>query len=104
MIISEKKATQYEIPIDELTEKELSDGRHGVSVVNSVRETLSLLGDKDKQILYLYFVNYDNPASFLLFVLEGQPFDSIGIQIEPSTIFVFHETVHHLVDASTIIS
>ena len=55
MIISEKKATQYEIPIDELTEKELSDGRHGVSVVNTVRETLSLLGDKDKQILYLYF-------------------------------------------------
>lgn len=50
-----KKATQYEIPIDELTEKELSDGRHGVSVVNTVRETLSLLGDKDKQILYLYF-------------------------------------------------
>ena len=28
-----KKATQYEIPIDELTEKELSDGRHGVSVI-----------------------------------------------------------------------
>lgn len=34
---------------------ELSDGRHGVSVVNTVRETLSLLGNKDKQILYLYF-------------------------------------------------
>ena len=50
-----KKATQYEIAIDELTEKELSDSRHGVSVVNTVRETLSLLGDKDKQILYLYF-------------------------------------------------
>lgn len=50
-----KKATQYEIPIDELTKKDLSDGRHGVSVVNTVRETLSLLGDKDKQILYLYF-------------------------------------------------
>ncbi len=50
-----KKAAQYEIPIDELTEKELSDGRHGISVVNTVRETLGLLGDKDKQILYLYF-------------------------------------------------
>ena len=50
-----KKATQYEILIDKLTEKELSDGRHGVSIVNTVRETLSLLGDKDKQILYLYF-------------------------------------------------
>ena len=42
------KAMQYEIPIDELTEKELSDGRHGVFVVNTVRETLGLLGDKDK--------------------------------------------------------
>lgn len=50
-----KKAAQYEIPIDALTEKELSDGRHGVSVDNTVQETLSLLGDKDKQILYLYF-------------------------------------------------
>ena len=50
-----KKATQYEIPIDELKEKEMSYGRHGVSVVNTVRETLSLLGSKDNQILYLYF-------------------------------------------------
>lgn len=50
-----KKATQYEIPIDELTEKELSDSRQGVSVIYTVRETLDLLGDKDKQILYLYF-------------------------------------------------
>ena len=32
-----------------------SYGRHGISVVNMVRETLSLLGDRDKQILYLYF-------------------------------------------------
>ncbi len=50
-----KKAVQYEIPIDELTERELSDGRLGISVVNTVRETLCLLGKKDKQILYLYF-------------------------------------------------
>lgn len=50
-----KKASQYEIPIDELTEKELSDGRYGVSEGYAVRETLELLGDKDKQMLYLYF-------------------------------------------------
>lgn len=50
-----RKATQYEIPIDTLTQTELSDGRYGVSVVHAVRETLSLLGDKDKQILYLFF-------------------------------------------------
>lgn len=50
-----KKATPYEIPMDEITEKELSDSRHGVSVVTTVREILNLLSDKDKQILYLYF-------------------------------------------------
>lgn len=41
-----KKAAQYEFPVDELTEKDLSDSRHGISVVNTVRETLSLLGEK----------------------------------------------------------
>lgn len=50
-----KKATLLEIPIDVLTEKELSTARYGLTAVNTVRETLSLLGDKDKQILYLYF-------------------------------------------------
>lgn len=50
-----RKANQFEIPIDELTEKELSDSRHGVSEIDTVRETFGLLGDKDKQILYLYF-------------------------------------------------
>ena len=50
-----KKANQVEIPIDELSGSELSDSRHGVSVVSTVRETLDLLGDKDKQILYLSF-------------------------------------------------
>ena len=50
-----KKAAQYEIPIDKVTEKELLDSRHGITVVAAVRETLNLLGDKDKQILYFYF-------------------------------------------------
>ena len=50
-----KKAALFEIPIDELTEKELSDGRCGISEVHTVRDTWELLGDKDKQILYLYF-------------------------------------------------
>lgn len=49
------KATRYEIPIDTLEEKELSDGRQGVAELPAVSETLDLLGDKDKQILYLYF-------------------------------------------------
>ena len=51
----QKKAVRCEIPTDELTEKVLSKGRCGVSIVYTVRETLDLLGDKDKQILYLYF-------------------------------------------------
>lgn len=50
-----KKATQFDIPIDKLTEKGLSVGRCGISEVYTVREVLDLLGDKDKQILYLYF-------------------------------------------------
>ncbi|MBO5036272.1 MAG: RNA polymerase sigma factor [Clostridia bacterium] len=50
-----KKAEQYEIPIGFLADKAVSDGRYGISVVDTVRETFSLLGDKDKQILYLYF-------------------------------------------------
>jgi len=49
------KASQYEIPIDDLTESELSAGRCGISMVSTVRETLNLLGNKDKQILYLYY-------------------------------------------------
>lgn len=48
-------ATRFEISLDELTEPELSDSRHGVSEIDTVRETIGLLGDKDKQILYLYF-------------------------------------------------
>lgn len=34
-----KKAMQYEIPIEEIPEGKLSDGRHGVSVIATVRET-----------------------------------------------------------------
>ena len=44
-----------EISIEELSQQELSAGRLGISVVHTVRETLDRLGDKDKQILYLYF-------------------------------------------------
>lgn len=50
-----KKAALLEIPIEDLNGAELSVGRGGVSVVSAVRETLDLLGEKDKQILYLYF-------------------------------------------------
>ena len=49
------KAAQMEISIEELSQQELSAGRLGISVLHTVRETLDRLGDKDKQILYLYF-------------------------------------------------
>lgn len=48
-----KKATRHEIPIDEITASELSDSRYGVSLATTVRETLDLLCDKNKQILFL---------------------------------------------------
>ena len=50
-----RAAAQMEISIEELTRKEFAVNRRGISVVHTVRETLGLLGDKDKQILYLYF-------------------------------------------------
>lgn len=50
-----KKAKQLEIPIGIIPEKEFSDSRFGVSEISVVKDTLALLGDKDKQILYLYF-------------------------------------------------
>lgn len=50
-----EKAKSLEIPIDAISESVLSYSRTGPRVNTAVRETLALLGDKDKQILYLYF-------------------------------------------------
>lgn len=50
-----RKAIQWEIPTDLLEQRILLGGRHGLSPVCAVRETLELLGDRDRQILYLYF-------------------------------------------------
>lgn len=50
-----QKAALLEIPLETVTEKELSQSRCGITAVSTVRETLQLLGDKDRQILYLYF-------------------------------------------------
>ena len=50
-----EKARCLEVPIEEITVKELSDSRLGVAEIAIVRETLNLLGNKDKQILDLYF-------------------------------------------------
>jgi len=57
-----KIAKRMEIPIDALSERVLSYGRTGISETSVVRDTLDMLGDKDKQILYLYYFR-DLPQS-----------------------------------------
>lgn len=50
-----KQAVRLEVPIEALEEKQFTDSRYGVAEVSVVQETLGKLGDKDRQILYLYF-------------------------------------------------
>ena len=50
-----KKARAMEIPLDTLCIPVFSKGLHGIRQSSGVRDTLELLGDKDKQILYLYY-------------------------------------------------
>ena len=48
-------AKRYEIPLDEITDNIISKNRYGISETEVVRETLSNLADKDKEILFLYY-------------------------------------------------
>jgi len=50
-----KLAKRHEIPLDEMTDNIISMSRYGISETQIVRETLSNLADKDKQILFLYY-------------------------------------------------
>ncbi len=50
-----RKASRYELPVDELEETVFCDSRYGIEQISIVRETLELLGNKEKQILYLYY-------------------------------------------------
>ena len=49
------KAKRMEIPLESLDENVLTTGIHGVTTRTVVRETLDLLGDTDRQILYLFY-------------------------------------------------
>ena len=49
------KAKQLELPIEELSERVLTTGIHGRKENTLVSDTLEKLGDKEKQILYLYY-------------------------------------------------
>lgn len=50
-----KQATPHEIPMETVQEREIADSRHGAMTEEAVRETFGLLGEKDRQILYLFF-------------------------------------------------
>lgn len=49
------RAAQFEIPLEEIYAKMLSQSRFGIVEKISVRETLETLPYKNKQILYLYY-------------------------------------------------
>lgn len=50
-----KQAIRLEIPLEVLEDKQFTDSRYGVAQGDVVQDTLEKLGDKDRQILYLYF-------------------------------------------------
>lgn len=50
-----RRAKLLEIPLDSLEETRLSYSRAGIVETNSVLETMELLPDKEKQILFLFF-------------------------------------------------
>ncbi len=50
-----KKAKRMNISLDALSDSALSTGRCGITERSVVRDTLDILGNKEKQILYLYF-------------------------------------------------
>lgn len=50
-----EQAKKLEIPLDILPEPTFQTGLYGRTEPSPVRDTLALLGDKDKQIMYLYY-------------------------------------------------
>lgn len=50
-----RKAKDMNISLETLSEFELSTGKFGITERSIVRDTLDILGDKEKQILYLYY-------------------------------------------------
>ena len=51
-----QKAKNMDISLESLSESALSTGRFGITEQSIVRDTLDVIGDKEKQILYLYFI------------------------------------------------
>ena len=62
-------AKRHEIPLDEITDNIVSVSRYGISDTQVVRETLSNLTDKDKQILFLYYFK-NKPQAEIASILQ----------------------------------
>ena len=63
------RAKQLEIPLDSAFVSSLSVGRFGITESNTVNDTLNMLADKDKQILYLYYFK-SKPQSEIAKILD----------------------------------
>lgn len=50
-----RRARELALPLDALSERVLTDGRLGPGYATAVSDTLERLGDRDQQILYLYY-------------------------------------------------
>lgn len=50
-----RKAKEMQLSLEDLSEAALCSGRFGITEQSVVRDTLDALGDKEKQILFLYF-------------------------------------------------
>lgn len=50
-----KKSKIIQVPLEAVSETDLYVGRFGITEQDIVSDTLDMLGDKEKQILYLYF-------------------------------------------------
>lgn len=50
-----QKARVMEIPLEDLNEAAFAKSLYGIKKNNAVKDTLELLGDKEKQIIYLYY-------------------------------------------------
>ena len=51
-----KRAKQFDVPLDEINELVLTDSRYGVTVEESVRDTLDALGETENKILTMAYL------------------------------------------------
>lgn len=64
------KAKTLELPLDENISYETTFSRIGLTVNEIVKETLSSLADKEKQILYLYYIKQKSQTKLRIFLVS----------------------------------